>query len=91
MTNTWETDVKPFSGEQPSPKRSLALDRHARTAQLLGLPIDELIEQREREWLQQFEEHCQLIVGTIAGMLMDGNADANAITEVVRSSDARAT
>jgi hypothetical protein len=45
---------------------------------------DEVIAKRGQEWSRQLEEHCWPVIRTVAGMLLDGCTDVDAITGAVR-------
>lgn len=56
----------------------------ARMAQFSGRPRDEVIAERGQECSRQLEEHCWPVIRVVAGMLLDGCTDADAITEALR-------
>jgi hypothetical protein len=43
-----------------------------------------VIAERGQEWSRQLEEHCWPVIRTVAGMLLDGCTDVDAITGAVR-------
>lgn len=49
-----------------------------------GRPRDEVIAERGQGWSRQLEELCWPVIRVVAGMLLDGCTDVDAITRAVR-------
>lgn len=54
-------------------------------AQHDGRPTIEVVADREQRWSQYLEKRCwPIIIPTVAGILLGGSTDVDAITDIVR-------